>query len=982
MATRSGELAMRPLPAVLLDLHEELATGKLVLQRGRVSKSVDLVNGNPVSASSTPRDETLGHFLVGSGVITEEQHRTAVTRAAETGGKLGEALVALRVLTVEQLIDQLGKQARHKLVQALRWPQGAWRFEDGPAIEGMQLRMIEVVLSGLKETAVEDLDRLTRLEGLTFELSARGMQLRPEIKRVFGERALIVLANGAALADVERAFGGDRPQARIALDAMILCSAVDAKVAPVGLGTGPAARVATGALAIGRIGLGASRTAPSTLPGMVPPVPPIPAVPSPPSAKPTGTSPPVGPSLPRAPTRPAMAGSALFDILFEDLGDPDDGAAPLAVVDSEDSGVVSTADIEATKHDGDQVASVRQALAAEHQRIRGADHYAVLMVQRRATGAEIEAAATTRMNLADHSATVLGEPRDRVKLEELRRALITARATLLDERKRIAYDRELAGGELVQVPPAIDTELTFRTAEELIVRKQWAQAIGLIRSVITRSPTEADYHAALGWAEWKAGDESVAAADLARPHLNTALAINPDHAAAHDYLGRIDAHLEIDDAEALFHLERAVDLDPARADAVAAIEWMLTARGELRRYERILKRLLFRLRGRGTTAEAKAWSRLARLYLDHLDDPQAATAAASNARRIAPRDSDVLALVQRTENRALSLKATPDPRSEPLRAGWREALTDPASGAALVNSTAASGHADAAFLAASTMVGLGTADPQMSGVYEANRVRGSVLPIRPLGRDQWALLRHKEDGVELGGLIELVTPAIHALAPMTLADHGLDESQRIDDADLPVNFLRLRQRCANLLGVAQAAVYPLVDLGAQVHVLACDPPVLVAGDEALTAPERPELVFRIVRAMTFLWPGRAAGASRPGRVLRAVVMAVFREASGGAAGADDPLAELAAEAVAKLAAPARVQARAAALRLLSRGGGLNLSLWARSLTRTADRAGLLLCGDIPAAFLGAREVGDLDRDLVEFAYSAVHVQLRGQLGLA
>ena len=50
-----GELAMRPLPAVLLDLYEDLATGKLALRRGRVSKTVDLVNGNPVSTASTPR---------------------------------------------------------------------------------------------------------------------------------------------------------------------------------------------------------------------------------------------------------------------------------------------------------------------------------------------------------------------------------------------------------------------------------------------------------------------------------------------------------------------------------------------------------------------------------------------------------------------------------------------------------------------------------------------------------------------------------------------------------------------------------------------------------------------------------------------------------------------------------------------------------------------------------------------------------------
>jgi hypothetical protein len=40
---------------------------------------------------------------------------------------------------------------------------------------------------------------------------------------------------------------------------------------------------------------------------------------------------------------------------------------------------------------------------------------------------------------------------------------------------------------------------------------------------------------------------------------------------------------------------------------------------------------------------------------------------------------------------------------------------------------------------------------------------------------------------------------------------------------------------------------------------------------------------------------------------------------------------------------------------------------------------MLLCGDIPAAFAGARDVGELDKDLVEFAYSAAHVTLRRML---
>ncbi len=912
---------MRPLPAVLLDLHEDLATGTLILKRGRVSKTVELVNGNPVSTASTPRDETLGHFLVSSGVISEEQHRNGVARVTQHGGKLGEALVALGTVTVEQLIEQLGKQARHKLVQALRWPQGAWRFDETTeALEGMQLRMVEVVLGGLRETAVEDLGRLGRLDGMSFELTGRGKRLRHELKRVFGERAILMLTNGSAIGEIERSFP-DRAQARLAVDAMLMCDAVTSMaVAPLGLGAAPA---------------------------------------------------PLTSDLPRTKTRP---GGDLFEVLFEDLPNSPEGAAPLEF-DSEDSGVVSLEQVNQATAQNEHVVALRQVLTAEHARLKGADHYAVLMVGRKADNDEIETAYRLRVSQLDRGSATISEPRERAKLDELRALYEGARAVLHDERRRSAYDRELAGGELVQVPPAIDTELSFRVAEELMARRQWAQAIGHVKTVIARSPNEADYHAALGWAEWMAGSESAAAGDAARVHVNQALAIDPDHPAAHDYKGRIEARLHQDDAEALFHLERAVDLDPGRVEAVGAIEALLISRGELRRWERILKRVLFRLRGKSTVSEAKAWARLARLYLDHLDDPQSGTAAVATARKIAPHDTDVAALVARTSQG----KRAP---TDPIRAGWREALADPHSGAALVNSKLASGHSDAAFLAASTMMALGTADAAMAALYEQHRVRAANFPTKPLGRDHWALLRHKDDNVELGALMELVAPAVHALAPMTLAESDLDPAMRLADSDVPPAFARLRSKIAELLGVQAAPVYARVELETQIHVIAADPPVLVAGDEALTAPERPELVFRLVRAMTFLWPGRAVGASRPGRVLRAVVMAVVRDAAGSDVGLDDPLAGKATEALAALSTTARTSARAAALRLLSLGGGLNLSLWARSLTRTADRAGILLSGDVPAAFIGAAEVGELDRDLQEFAFSAAHVNLRSQLGLS
>jgi len=346
-------------------------------------------------------------------------------------------------------------------------------------------------------------------------------------------------------------------------------------------------------------------------------------------------------------------------------------------------------------------------------------------------------------------------------------------------------------------------------------------------------------------------------------------------------------------------------------------------------------------------------------------------------KRLAPKSPDVAALGARTETHRRDV-------SEPPRVGWREALRDASTGAQLVETTKASGHVDAAFLAASTMVALGTADDSMGALYDQQRMRTVALPQAPLSRDQWAQLRHREDAIELGGLVELVAPAVHALAPMTLADSDIDPSQEVAEGDLPPVFARLRQQLGAVIGIGSTTpIFARSELGFQIHVVACDPPVLAAGDEALTAPERPDLVFRLGRAMTFLYPGRAVGASRPGRILKAVVLAIVREAAGTDLGKDDPLAPQAEAAIASLSGAARGQARAAALRILSRtGGGLNLSAWARSLSRTADRVGMLLCADVPAAFSGAKEMGELDKDLIEFAYSAAHVNLRSQLGLS
>ena len=95
MTQRAGDLAGRALPAVLFDLYDEQAAGRLSLRRGGIVKSFDFVGGNPISAASTPRDETLGQFLLARGVITDEQHAAAVATLSAGGARLGETLVAM-----------------------------------------------------------------------------------------------------------------------------------------------------------------------------------------------------------------------------------------------------------------------------------------------------------------------------------------------------------------------------------------------------------------------------------------------------------------------------------------------------------------------------------------------------------------------------------------------------------------------------------------------------------------------------------------------------------------------------------------------------------------------------------------------------------------------------------------------------------------------------------------------------------------------
>jgi tetratricopeptide (TPR) repeat protein len=600
------------------------------------------------------------------------------------------------------------------------------------------------------------------------------------------------------------------------------------------------------------------------------------------------------------------------------------------------------------------------------------------MVDTRASVAAIAAALAERQSKFsfDYYARYdLGK--DRPKLDEVHAAYGRARATLLDDARRRAYDRELAGGDLVAPPPALAAELTFRSLEDQMAKGQWKAAVTGLAPLVAANAGEADYHVAFGWSLWNAEGMAVAAADIARPHLNQALAINPDHAAAHDYTGRISLALDSDETEAIFHLERAVELEPARAVALDLLERTLHRRGDVRRLERLLRRVLYQMAGQSAYTQVALLVRLGRLQLHHLDDPRAARASLIAAQRLGATLPDVTAL-------AAELDKTTALDADSLRSArdrWTQGR-DTEAGAALVQAAMRVGQPDAAYLVASAMVAIGSADPGSTELYNQQRPKAVRRSVGMLDAESWAMLRHPDDTLDLGALIELLAPAIQRVAPLELSELDIDPANLVADDDIPAPFARLRAYFAEVFGVRAAPVYAKPDLGMTIHVGAIDTPVLLAGDDALTAPERPELAFRLARAMTFLWPGRALGASRPARILKSVVAAMFREASNADIPiGDEKLAAAAKDALGILNYDLRGQARGAVMRLVARQPELNLSKWSRALVRTADRAGLLFSGDLPLALNAARELGGGD-ELIEFGTSRVHQQLRAKLGLS
>jgi tetratricopeptide (TPR) repeat protein len=650
----------------------------------------------------------------------------------------------------------------------------------------------------------------------------------------------------------------------------------------------------------------------------------------------------------------------------------------------------STASVEDPLAIDPNTEALRREVLAEYLTLHAKDHYQLLGVERGAATQDIalaHAAVSKRFRLERFAGVDLG--RNYARLEEIAARVRVAFETLGSPERRAAYDQSL-GAPSFQRDGRLDAEVFSQEGLMRLQRGDYRGAQQKLALAAKADDEQPDYHALLGWTTYLTalgpGRESAsldrirAAAILALPHLETALTIDPDHTDAHEFLGRIDAARGADDSAA-DHLEIVLDQAPTRPEALTTLEAALARRGDWRRLEQVYRRLIHRLADDTSERPLLVWWRLAELYRTRLQDPAAAKVALERVAHLAPDDP--------RPRRALAdlLGKTPSDWQEAvqaLRETWRLEPEDPAPGRSLYAAHLRGERWDAALVTAGALACRGALNEDSGAYLRQHRPKFLVRASETLDGVARESLRHPADDPALAAIFA----DVFAVSAPDLGHDalGVGAADQVTAASLPESFVRALQYSTHLLGVPTPAVFVRTGFAAEIHIGATRPPILLVGPQALATSDLLVLTFRLGRALSYLWPGRALAGALPSAELKEHLGAAFTLARPGLR-FDDPEGRVA-------GLRARLSGRATSLAktlrphveglLADRKKRIHLSRFVTGMARTADRVGLVACNDLPTAariVVGECAPGAED-ELIDFAIGEAYLALRARLGLA
>jgi golgin subfamily B member 1 len=442
----------------------------------------------------------------------------------------------------------------------------------------------------------------------------------------------------------------------------------------------------------------------------------------------------------------------------------------------------------------------------------------------------------------------------------------------------------------------------------------------------------------------------------------------------------------------LAFLELALDEDPQCDRALSALVAVRTRREEWQELATVYERLLDRYAGLGD--KERAWEvckKLGTLRRDRLHDGPGAAEAIAAAIALRPDDAESRATLAELHAakgdrvaaaRELQIAAV----HAPLRAQTYRRLFE-------LHQRAQ--RTDRAWLVATCLEELGATDVAQELVVEQYRPTGAIRPACGLSEPWW------EEFLDAHGADPIVSDLLATIGDvaMTLRLEELDaKKQRVvldpakkQDRNSTASAVRTFVWAARVLGVELPALYALPRLPGGVAAIPASTPSTALGPTVLAGRTVQELSFLAGRHLVYFRPAHlplvffptlAELSSLVLTAVRLVIPSLSVPPGGG--WVTEHLSS-------RLGPEKKERLGSIVTRLDARGGRLDLLGWIRGVELTAQRAGLLLAGDLRTAMRilkdEPRAIGEIAPeakrgDLLAFAASEAYAELRERMGIA
>jgi tetratricopeptide (TPR) repeat protein len=460
-------------------------------------------------------------------------------------------------------------------------------------------------------------------------------------------------------------------------------------------------------------------------------------------------------------------------------------------------------------------------------------------------------------------------------------------------------------------------------------------------------------------------------------------------------------------AEAVALYDRALDEDPRDRSTFERIEHILTERQQWRELTRAYRRMIKRLGGDPPADQRPwllaLWRALADTCRLRLGDLPAAIAAYEVCVSLAGgdvRQRTALAEAYEALGRDGFGKAVAAREHLLRKAGSADAATQQVRALAKLYSRYE--QYDQVFCASAALCALTKAESRERAFYEVNAPRGVAVARMVLTERQWqAQLCPSLRNQMIAQVLAAAAPGLILARAKDPAVYGLERSHRARIEGDPTFVSRLLVYASRFIGVSLPAIYvpPFATGEIDLVVLLEDGrpvPALVLGRDLVIGRTQPELAFLLTKKLVglradhfLLWPQLAPSQHELEVILTAAIRLVQPRFH--LAGTDPAAVRKYVSFFHRALPQAQIERIAgAAAPLLSSAGSIDVAEWIADSDAVANRAGLLLCGDVVAA---AREIVREARahhsrpeaailDLVRWGVSVDYFDLRARLGLA